>query len=89
MCAVMLNFEREASKLKGNWQQLHPAPAKMALCSSPQQLHGCVAAAAVLAFLCVQEGLEVWATGEAASPEEAALNSLEKGWFSSGQTRAK
>lgn len=80
--------ERQAN-LKGNWQQLHPAPAKMALCSSPQQLHGCMAAAAALTFLCVQEGLKVWATAEAASPQEAALNSRKEGWFSSGQTSTK
>lgn len=73
----MLNFEREG-KLGGNWQQLRPASAKMALCPSPKQLRSCVAEPAALASLCVQEGLGVLGTGEAASPEEAALTPRRK-----------
>lgn len=33
LCPGILSFEQEG-KLRGNWQSLHPPPAKMALCSS-------------------------------------------------------
>lgn len=76
VCALLYWILKERANLEeigSNFIQRQPKRHSV----PPRSSCAVVAAAAALAFLCVQEGLEVRGTGEAVSPEEAALKSPE------------
>lgn len=60
-CPGILNCEQDA-KLRGNWQSLHPTPAKMAFCLFLLEatLQGCVVAEQWALTFLYKGGLEAW-----------------------------